>query len=120
MTALLPLPCSRSSLICEHSDAKGRADDTKEPTIECTSKYDFWTQLFHRRPPAATLNYCVAATGHFFVLGRDQPVTSTHSTPERYSTLASVGQMLARLLVQASLRTEGSRSQNLILSLIHI
>src|ERR1035437_5497170 len=32
----------------------------------------------------------------------------------RHSTLASVGQMLARLLVQASLRTEGSRSQNLI------
>src|ERR1039457_4250649 len=50
----------------------------------------------------------------FFVLGRDQPATSTHSTPERHSTLASVGQMLARLLVQASLRTEGSRSQNLI------
>src|SRR5665647_1402418 len=61
MTSLLPLPCSRSSLICEHSDAKGRAADTKEPTIECTSRHDFWTQLFHRRPPGATLNYCVAA-----------------------------------------------------------
>src|ERR1035437_8466137 len=50
----------------------------------------------------------------FFVLGREQPVTSTHGTPERHSTLASVSQMLSRLLVQASLRTEGSRSQNLI------
>jgi hypothetical protein len=49
-------------LICEHSDAKGRAADTKEPTIECTSRYDFWKQLFHRRPPGTTLNYCVAAT----------------------------------------------------------
>src|SRR5674476_633522 len=41
-----------------------------------------------------------------------------HSAPERHSTLASAGQIMARLvvrlLVQASLRRESSRSQNLI------
>src|SRR5665647_2303161 len=41
-----------------------------------------------------------------------------HSAPERHSTLTSAGQIMTRLvvrlLVQASLRREGSRSQNLI------